>query len=750
MQSEGGRAATRLQREWRGFRQRFRVEHIPGWKGKHPDRADASDTNQLTEFLEAIALEPAFGFERRASQELTRALMTPNVGRPWVVRPKLQFPLTRSGMMEMLSAFCRGQLIDTASASEVLRQETVLLQQLPNIVPVSIPEGTRLIVVGDLHGQFLDLMHIFRRLGFPSETNWYLFNGDFVDRGDCGVEVTLTIFGWQQVYPYGIFLNRGNHEERSVHSMHGFQQECTAKYDKDVYELFNDAFAQLPIATRVNKKVLILHGGIDDDVDLDALAAVPRDEYVVNASNSTQSGAGGRQGFVHPHMRSKMEEIRKRDLQMHPVNAALWNDPMKHEGWAHNKMRGTGRLFGPDVTGRFLDRFGLELIIRSHEQVMEGYEWPFENGKMLVTIFSASNYAGRSTNSGAVAIIGGVDPPVRINPQVGGTGTTITTNVFGFGKLHVLNYDAESITTLRADHRNLYKLACLFVARRTDLKATYHAAGSSLTPAAWVSVTHSVLGASEELLFQMLASLLPDPPPHAVDAVAILDRFHIVAPAVEPLYQVHRILFAMLYKMDTAAKGSVSMREFQNACRILLRRFPEDAALCAHPKELISMMGLRGDKEINLQAMLNAFRVQVRDPPSALSGLELLHHMDRDYLRGLIEASNSSGRSSAERHRATTALENVNEHTATNMETESAGQDRISIPYSPLWGHLEKPALPPVAQGRDSSASDVFAFSMLVRGDTDDLPGDDDPLPRGLLKQGSDISAMSDFFDSEG
>lgn len=72
--------------------------------------------------------------------------------------------------------------------------------------------------------QFLDLMHIFRRLGFPSETNWYLFNGDFVDRGDCGVEVSLTIFGWHQVYPNAIFLNRGNHEERSVHSMHGFQQ----------------------------------------------------------------------------------------------------------------------------------------------------------------------------------------------------------------------------------------------------------------------------------------------------------------------------------------------------------------------------------------------------------------------------------------------------------------------------------------------------------------------------------------------
>lgn len=54
-----------------------------------------------------------------------------------------------------------------------------------------------------------------------------------------------------------------------------------------MYELFNDAFAQLPIATRVNEKVLVLHGGIDDDVDLGALAVVPRAEYVVNATNSS-------------------------------------------------------------------------------------------------------------------------------------------------------------------------------------------------------------------------------------------------------------------------------------------------------------------------------------------------------------------------------------------------------------------------------------------------------------------------------
>ena len=37
-------------------------------------------------------------------------------------------------------------------------------------------------LAGDIHGHFKDLVHIFERNGPPSPTNWYLFNGDFVDR----------------------------------------------------------------------------------------------------------------------------------------------------------------------------------------------------------------------------------------------------------------------------------------------------------------------------------------------------------------------------------------------------------------------------------------------------------------------------------------------------------------------------------------------------------------------------------------
>ena len=63
---------------------------------------------------------------------------------------------------------------------------------------------------------------------------------------------------------------------------------------------------------------------------------------------------------------------------------------MHLEGSLPNKTRGTGMLFGADVCRDFLRRCGLSLVVRSHEQVGGGFEWPFGSGEAALTVFSAS------------------------------------------------------------------------------------------------------------------------------------------------------------------------------------------------------------------------------------------------------------------------------------------------------------------------------------------------------------------------
>lgn len=122
-------------------------------------------------------------------------------------------------------------------------------------------------VVGDVHGQFHDFMDIFRINGEPSESNAFIFNGDFVDRGKDGCEIMIMLLVYKIIYPDYVLLNRGNHETETTTSMFGFKRECEMKYDLDVYKQFISLFEVLPIGCLIEnvvskKRVFVVHGGI--------------------------------------------------------------------------------------------------------------------------------------------------------------------------------------------------------------------------------------------------------------------------------------------------------------------------------------------------------------------------------------------------------------------------------------------------------------------------------------------------------
>jgi len=257
---------------------------------------------------------------------------------------RLEKEMTKGFIEDMIQRFKGGKKIHKKYVFQIILAVKDIVKDEPTMVEMEIENGHKLTVCGDTHGQFFDLLEIFRLNGNPTETHGYLFNGDFVDRGSWSTEVALTLYAYKWLYPKHFFLNRGNHETDDMNRMYGFEGECRHKYNERVFKLFSESFSALPLATLIGQKFFTLHGGLfsDDDITLD-------DIRKLNRHKQRQPGQSG-----------LMMEM-------------LWTDPQPQNGRGPSK-RGVGLQFGPDVTKRFCEKNGLEAIIRSHEVRMEGYE----------------------------------------------------------------------------------------------------------------------------------------------------------------------------------------------------------------------------------------------------------------------------------------------------------------------------------------------------------------------------------------
>lgn len=222
-------------------------------------------------------------------------------------------------------------------------------------------------IVGDIHGQFYDLLELFRVGGDIPDTN-YVFMGDFVDRGYHSVESFLLLLVLKIKYPNRVALVRGNHESRQITQVYGFYDECLRKYGSvNVWKYCTDVFDLLPLASVVEEKIFCVHAGLSPSVQtLDQMGLVERHCEV-------------------PH------EGAMCDL--------LWSDPEDIDGWGLSP-RGAGYLFGGDVVAKFNMTNKLELICRSHQLVMEGYKAMFND--TLVTVWSAPNYCYRCGNVASI------------------------------------------------------------------------------------------------------------------------------------------------------------------------------------------------------------------------------------------------------------------------------------------------------------------------------------------------------------
>jgi serine/threonine-protein phosphatase 2A catalytic subunit len=248
-----------------------------------------------------------------------------------------------------------------------------------NVQPVSCP----VTVCGDIHGQFHDLLELFKIGGNCPETN-YLFLGDYVDRGYYSVEAVTALVCLKIRYPHRITILRGNHESRQITQVYGFYDECLRKYgNANVWKYFTDLFDYMPLTALIEGTIFCLHGGLSPSIDtLDQVRALDRVQEV-------------------PHEGPMCDRtyIVFVSLFIQLIFLVLWSDPDDRCGWGISP-RGAGYTFGQDISEQFNRTNNLTLIARAHQLVMEGYNWC--HAQNVVTIFSAPNYCYRCGNQAGI------------------------------------------------------------------------------------------------------------------------------------------------------------------------------------------------------------------------------------------------------------------------------------------------------------------------------------------------------------
>lgn len=268
----------------------------------------------------------------------------------------------------------------------VCRMAKDILSQEPRLLTLRSP----CYILGDIHGNYEDLLcfeKVLWRLGPLLTPASFLFLGDYVDRGQFGVEVVAYLLAQKVVCPNKFLLLRGNHEVREVQQAFSFHQECVVTFGPAVgvavWEAINQCFDAMPLAAVIDNKVFCVHGGI------------PSPKY-----------GGGRLSSIGmipcPLSQPKLHSPMAWDL--------MWNDPfnevdsdvsvLDEDGFAGNGRRGTAHVFSAAALNSFLKRNDLSHVVRAHEVQQRGFQ--LQLGGRLLTVFSSSRYCGGSNEAACV------------------------------------------------------------------------------------------------------------------------------------------------------------------------------------------------------------------------------------------------------------------------------------------------------------------------------------------------------------
>jgi diadenosine tetraphosphatase ApaH/serine/threonine PP2A family protein phosphatase len=228
---------------------------------------------------------------------------------------------------------------------------------------VEIAELENLAVVSDLHGDSRSLYRILSEIDherfLSNPMNKLVFLGDYVDRGSDSAGVMYCVCYLKSRYPDSVVLMRGNHEAPaefpfSSHDLSYRMQERFGSRGRDVYNKLLSLFRLLTLATVIERRLLLVHGGL------------PTEESQLESIATAQEN----------HIRSRvLEEL-------------LWNDPREvgSPGWEKSR-RGIGRHFGSGVSRKWLESSNTKAIVRGHEPC-QGFR--LDHAEAVMTLFSCT------------------------------------------------------------------------------------------------------------------------------------------------------------------------------------------------------------------------------------------------------------------------------------------------------------------------------------------------------------------------
>mmetsp|Transcript_89215 Transcript_89215/g.186451 ORF Transcript_89215/g.186451 Transcript_89215/m.186451 type:complete len:508 (-) Transcript_89215:237-1760(-) len=246
-------------------------------------------------------------------------------------------------------------------------------------------------IYGDTHGQLRDVLLLFGCFGFPGsvECPKIVFNGDMVDRGRHQLELIVLVFALKVAMPSAVFVNRGNHEDAHMNKKYGFFRAVLESLGdgpgSEIFDLLAEAFAFLPLASRIDDKILVVHGGIGDG------------QWNIHELQKV------RRPIRHPDL--------SRDQNQWLWNL-LWSDPIEDDEDGPSNVFGVhasprGKLsvkFGWNITQAFCARNGLDLVVRSHQAKKHGLGFDIMHNESLIRVFSARDYEGHDNDCAVLSV----------------------------------------------------------------------------------------------------------------------------------------------------------------------------------------------------------------------------------------------------------------------------------------------------------------------------------------------------------